>query len=305
MKKDNKQRLFEMMGKLDSSFKGKTKLNERYGSKYDYEDLYSDEPKDDNFVTHGTYTVSNVGGYEIMLNDAGDAARVRDAFGSDEPKTSDWLEIEYIPSEDDGEMEPVIDPNGYNIPLNMVMKSGVNEEVKLNEQQTRSLSEIAREIKRDWGNKVNYAAKPYLDAMMTLDSIDDNYMFDSGRSIVAYFLSNAGSWKGETAKRIKKELKGMLNLKEENIPQENDGEILNESSSKSPINKFVYFGFNYPQDFIQQIWGDDSLANHIQTKFDKYYDTVGAAGVMNRFYVELDSENQRKLEDWIIQNYKG
>ena len=62
-----------------------------------------------------------------MLNDAGDAAKVRDAYGSDNPQTSDWLEIEYIPSED-GESEPVIDPNGYNIPLNQVMRLQENDE---------------------------------------------------------------------------------------------------------------------------------------------------------------------------------
>ena len=73
----------------------------------------------------------------------------------------------------------------------------------------RPLYEIAREIRADWTN-VNYAAEPYLNAMSTLDSIDDMYMFDSGRSVVAYFLSNAGTYRGETAKRVKAELKAML-----------------------------------------------------------------------------------------------
>lgn len=72
----------------------------------------------------------------------------------------------------------------------------------------RPLYEIANDIKKDWKN-VNFAAKPYLEAMSTLTSIDDNYMFDSAKSIVIYFLSNAGSWRGETAKRIKAELKAM------------------------------------------------------------------------------------------------
>ena len=76
----------------------------------------------DEFVAHGHYTVSNAGGYEIMLADSGDAARVKDAFGSDNPEISDWLEIEYVKDDDTGELEPVIDPNGYNIPLNMVMR---------------------------------------------------------------------------------------------------------------------------------------------------------------------------------------
>jgi hypothetical protein len=75
------------------------------------------------FETHGLYTVSNTGGYEIMLSRCGEAAKVRDAFGSDNPKQSDWLDIEYIKDEDNPEeYNPVIDPKGYNIPLNLVMK---------------------------------------------------------------------------------------------------------------------------------------------------------------------------------------
>jgi len=74
---------------------------------------------------------------------------------------------------------------------------------------SRPLHEIAREIRRDWGGKVNYAAKPYLEAMSCLDSIRDNYYDDSARSVVAYFLANASTWRGETAKRIKAELKAM------------------------------------------------------------------------------------------------
>jgi hypothetical protein len=72
----------------------------------------------------------------------------------------------------------------------------------------RSLSAIAAEVRQDWKN-VNYAAKPYLDAMGSLNSINDNYFMDSGKSVVLYFLSNASSWRGEVAKRVKTELKAM------------------------------------------------------------------------------------------------
>jgi len=48
--------------------------------------------------------------------------------------------------------------------------------------------------------------------MGALNSIKDNYGYDSGTSVVAYFLSNASSWKGETARRIKKELKAMMKM---------------------------------------------------------------------------------------------
>ena len=75
----------------------------------------------------------------------------------------------------------------------------------------RPIHEIAREIRKDWGSKVNFAAKPYLDAMGMLDRITDNFYADSGVSVVLYFLSNASTWRGETARRIKKELKAMCN----------------------------------------------------------------------------------------------
>jgi hypothetical protein len=72
-----------------------------------------------------------------------------------------------------------------------------------------SISQIASLIYRDW-KSVNYAAKPYLSAMMSLQTVNDNYMMDSGRSIVAYFLSNARSYAGPIATEIKKELKRRL-----------------------------------------------------------------------------------------------
>jgi len=73
----------------------------------------------------------------------------------------------------------------------------------------RPLNAIAYEIRQSWKN-VNYAAKPYLDAMGGLSSIEEMYYADSAESVVMYFLANANSWRGEDARRIKAELKGML-----------------------------------------------------------------------------------------------
>ena len=83
---------------------------------------------------------------------------------------------------------------------------------KIQKVQNRPLYEIARDIRKDWKNP-HFGAKPYLDAMATLDSIEDNYGWDSAKSIVRYFLGNASTWRGETAKAIKKELKAMVGLK--------------------------------------------------------------------------------------------
>lgn len=73
----------------------------------------------------------------------------------------------------------------------------------------RTVSAIARECKQDW-EKVYFAAVPYLDAMLSLDSVNDKYGNDNGKSIVLYFLSNASQWRGPVAKRCKAELNAML-----------------------------------------------------------------------------------------------
>jgi hypothetical protein len=77
----------------------------------------------------------------------------------------------------------------------------------------RPLSSIAYDISKEWGNKTNYAAKPYLSALKGLESISDHYGYDSARSIVLYFLGNASSFRGDAAKSLKAELKQHLNQK--------------------------------------------------------------------------------------------
>lgn len=74
----------------------------------------------------------------------------------------------------------------------------------------RPLDTIAAEIHADWGSKLSPHAKPYVDAMYHLTSINDKYIHDDGRDVVLRFLVNASYWKGETARRIKAELKDML-----------------------------------------------------------------------------------------------
>lgn len=75
---------------------------------------------------------------------------------------------------------------------------------------TLSIAGLASLVRQDW-KEVNYAAEPYLSAMFDLRSIHDKYGDDSGKSVVRYFLGNATSWRGETAKAIKAELKNRLN----------------------------------------------------------------------------------------------
>ena len=73
----------------------------------------------------------------------------------------------------------------------------------------RDIYIIAGEIRRDWRN-VYFGAVPYLSAMYQLKSITDMYGPDTAQSVITYFLSNATTWRGEAARRIKTELKTML-----------------------------------------------------------------------------------------------
>lgn len=74
---------------------------------------------------------------------------------------------------------------------------------------SRKISEIALEIQKDW-KKPYFGAIPYIEAMLQLNTIHDDYYLDTAESVVIYFLANAQTWRGETAKRIKAELREML-----------------------------------------------------------------------------------------------
>jgi hypothetical protein len=75
--------------------------------------------------------------------------------------------------------------------------------------EQRTLHEIADEIRKDW-TKPYFGAVPYLRAMTTLEDKHCRYGDDIAREIVLYFLSNAATWRGETARRIKAELKELV-----------------------------------------------------------------------------------------------
>lgn len=77
------------------------------------------------------------------------------------------------------------------------------------ETKERSISSIANDIRNNWPN-VYFGVKPYLSAMFSLTTLEEDYGADSAISVVRYFLSNATTWRGEHARRIKAELNAML-----------------------------------------------------------------------------------------------
>jgi hypothetical protein len=74
----------------------------------------------------------------------------------------------------------------------------------------RALRTIAGEIEADWKTVQSSYAWQYVKAMRHLANITDTYYADSAADVVRYFLANAGTWRGETAKHIKAELNQML-----------------------------------------------------------------------------------------------
>lgn len=76
----------------------------------------------------------------------------------------------------------------------------------------RTFQQIAKDIKSTWLN-VYFCAVPYLEAMLTLDTSDPNamYLYDTAGDIVRYFLANAQTFRGADAKRLKAELKTLIN----------------------------------------------------------------------------------------------
>jgi hypothetical protein len=75
--------------------------------------------------------------------------------------------------------------------------------------EKRLISSIAYDIKKTWA-KPYFGAKPYLDAMVHLNTINDKYYEDTAQSVIMYFLANASTFRGNDAKVLKLELKNLL-----------------------------------------------------------------------------------------------
>lgn len=73
----------------------------------------------------------------------------------------------------------------------------------------RPLSVIAADVRQHWP-RVFYAAEPYLRAMAELGTVTDTYGYESGASVVRYFLENARTWRGPHARRVKAELRDLV-----------------------------------------------------------------------------------------------
>lgn len=74
----------------------------------------------------------------------------------------------------------------------------------------RTLRVIAKEIRADWRVINNAAARDALECMDGMGQIAERFVADpNGYPVVSTFLAHSVGWRGETARRIKKELRTM------------------------------------------------------------------------------------------------
>lgn len=76
----------------------------------------------------------------------------------------------------------------------------------------RTVSQIAAEIYIAWTSP-NYGAVPYLEAMLSMNYVEvegRRYGVEPAESIIARFLSNASSFRGADARRLKAELRARV-----------------------------------------------------------------------------------------------
>jgi len=84
------------------------------------------------------------------------------------------------------------------------------DSVTIKEGKINQIADIIYKDYREQGKKVPVPLAPYLDAMTYLADVTDDFYQDSGRSVVAYALSNMGTYKGATARAVKARLKELI-----------------------------------------------------------------------------------------------
>lgn len=96
--------------------------------------------------------------------------------------------------------------------MNQYTFKGTDAERPLPDLSKLSLARIAAIIKTDW-TKPYFGARPYIEAMSSLHEDQQSYGAESAESIVLYFLSNAGTWRGTAAQLVKAELKRRFKIR--------------------------------------------------------------------------------------------
>ena len=72
------------------------------------------------------------------------------------------------------------------------------------------------------------------------------------------------------------------------------------------VRDFMFFGWNYPVDWIEKVWKGDSIVKHLRKMFNGYCQEQKSSGhAYCEFFFYLDEKNKKKLISWITDNYKS
>ena len=83
-----------------------------------------------------------------------------------------------------------------------------------NQTTYRDICDIARDVEHYW-QEVDSEANPSLLAMHCINDLSDSYMNTTAKAILTDFLNSSHGWHGSHARRIRNEIRRMLNMKEE------------------------------------------------------------------------------------------
>tara|TARA_B110000503_G_scaffold82198_1_gene125473 strand:- start:95 stop:403 length:309 start_codon:yes stop_codon:yes gene_type:complete len=74
-------------------------------------------------------------------------------------------------------------------------------------------------------------------------------------------------------------------------------------TNSQAISNFMYFGHNFPHDFILKVWGG-GMGNHLKSKFNNMAERHGTMTFFS-WFMELDEVNKKLLTNWVEKNYRA
>ena len=179
---------------------------------------------------------------------------------------------------------------------------------KKSKKAPRSLYVIAQEIHHTWPN-VYYGAVPYLSAMGQMATMQDMYGVEDAKGIVLYFLSNATSWRGPDAKRIKAELNAMVKAARSGNPrgapqwnpvEYEDYNVTIYPSASDALGKSARDSWRAADKVLKSlhIWVDESDGVKFRAdglNFDRFRDLIAALEYRG-FKGNVDVDGQVRIE---------
>jgi hypothetical protein len=93
------------------------------------------------------------------------------------------------------------------------------ETLSIEELPNLTLAAVGDMIADDWGDRMYFGAVPYVQAIRTARGVQANeplsaspYLAEDLHTVVTYLLSNLRTWRGPTARAVKRELGRRLQI---------------------------------------------------------------------------------------------